>query len=96
MKARVVEDRNRITGAGVTAGLDFGLTLVAKLRNEKMAQAIQLTMEYDPAPPFHAGAPDTAGVDVTTMIQAMTYPLREEMKVVAASLARGRAKAKAG
>jgi len=96
IKARVVEDRNRITGAGVTAGLDFALTLAAKLRNEKMARAIQLTMEYDPAPPFNAGSPDTAGADVTEMMQAMMYPLREEMKAVAVSLARGDGKAKTG
>ena len=81
---RVVEDRNRITGAGVTAGLDFGLHLTDLLRNEKMARAMQLGLEYDPQPPFHAGTPATAGADVVTMEQAMYVPLRE--KVPAAAL----------
>lgn len=57
---RVVIDRNRITGAGVTAGLDFGLTLVAKLRDDSYAQSLQLLAEYAPAPPFNAGTPATA------------------------------------
>jgi putative intracellular protease/amidase len=57
-KGRVVTDRNRITGAGVTAGLDFALTLVSKLRSEKMARAIALGFEYDPAPPFKNGSPE--------------------------------------
>ena len=47
--ARVVRDRNRITGAGVTAGIDFGLTMVAELREEHYAECIQLLAEYSPA-----------------------------------------------
>ena len=58
---RVVTDRNRITGGGVTAGIDFGLALVAQLRGEDYAKRIQLVLEYDPKPPFSAGSPDTAG-----------------------------------
>jgi cyclohexyl-isocyanide hydratase len=54
---RVVIDRNRVTGGGVTAGIDFALTLVAKLVDEKTAQAVQLRLEYNPAPPFNAGSP---------------------------------------
>lgn len=69
--ARVVIDRNRITGAGVTAGLDFGLTLVAKLRDETYAQAVQLLAEYAPEPPFKAGSPHTAPVPVRDMMAAM-------------------------
>ena len=80
---RVVEDRNRITGAGVTAGLDFGLRLAQLLRNERMAQALQLGLEYDPQPPFHAGTPATAGADVMAMYQVMGAPLREEMAAAA-------------
>ena len=57
---RVVIDRNRITGGGVTAGIDFGLTVVATLWGAEMAQMIQLGQEYNPQPPFNAGAPDTA------------------------------------
>lgn len=58
--ARVVRDRNRLTGAGVTSGIDFALTLVAEIRGQAAAQAIQLQMEYDPEPPFHAGSPHSA------------------------------------
>jgi len=57
--ARVVADRNRITGGGVTSGIDFGLTLLAQLVSEDYAQGWQLGTEYDPHPPFDAGAPDT-------------------------------------
>jgi cyclohexyl-isocyanide hydratase len=59
-KQRVVIDRNRITGGGVTAGIDFGLTVVAELWGAEQAQTIQLGMEYDPHPPFDAGSPDKA------------------------------------
>lgn len=57
---RVVQDRNRITGGGVTAGIDFGLTIAALLRSQAEAEAIQLVIEYAPAPPFNAGTPETA------------------------------------
>ena len=57
---RVVIDRNRITGGGVTAGIDFGLTLAALLRGEEIAKHYQLILEYAPAPPFNAGTPETA------------------------------------
>jgi cyclohexyl-isocyanide hydratase len=60
VNARVVQDRNRITGGGVTAGLDFGLTLAALLRSRDDAEWIQLVIEYAPAPPFNAGLPETA------------------------------------
>ena len=58
--ARVVRDRNRITGAGVTAGLDFGLAMVAEMRDRTYAECCQLMTEYDPDPPFHAGSMKTA------------------------------------
>jgi cyclohexyl-isocyanide hydratase len=58
--ARVVVDRNRITGGGVTAGIDFGLVLLAKLRGDDAAKLTQLAMEYDPEPPFQSGSPKTA------------------------------------
>jgi transcriptional regulator GlxA family with amidase domain len=57
---RVVRDGNVITGGGVTAGIDFALSVVAELAGPETAQAIQLQIEYAPAPPFDAGAPDTA------------------------------------
>jgi cyclohexyl-isocyanide hydratase len=57
---RVVVDRNRITGGGVTAGIDFGLVLAAQWHGEETAKKIQLMMEYDPAPPFGSGSPRNA------------------------------------
>ena len=62
--ARVVVDRNRITGGGVTAGIDGALRLAAELRGEEAAQAIQLEMVYAPEPPFHSGTPETAPPEV--------------------------------
>lgn len=61
VKARSVIDRNRATGGGVTAGIDFALALVAKIAGDDIARTIQLALEYDPAPPFNAGSPDAAG-----------------------------------
>jgi cyclohexyl-isocyanide hydratase len=55
---RVVVDRNRVTGGGVTAGIDFAFSLAALLRGETSARMIQLAMEYDPAPPFRSGSPE--------------------------------------
>ncbi|HEV2569693.1 DJ-1/PfpI family protein [Sphingomonas sp.] len=60
VKERVVFDRNRVTGGGVTAGIDFGLALAARIAGEDHARFIQLSLEYDPAPPFDAGSPDKA------------------------------------
>jgi transcriptional regulator GlxA family with amidase domain len=62
--ARVLRDRNRITGAGVTTGLDFGLTMVAELRDRTYAECCQLMSEYDPNPPFNAGSMKTAPSEV--------------------------------
>ena len=58
--ARIVEDGNRITGGGVTSGIDFGLTLLARLAGEDYAQGWQLGTEYDPHPPFDSGTPAKA------------------------------------
>lgn len=63
-KTRVCTDRNRVTGGGVTAGIDFGLTLAEKLSDRTTAQMIQLMLEYNPAPPFNAGSPETAPAEV--------------------------------
>lgn len=61
VRERVVIDRNRATGGGVTAGIDFALALTAAIRGEDHARLVQLSLEYDPAPPFDAGSPDRAG-----------------------------------
>jgi cyclohexyl-isocyanide hydratase len=72
-KTRVCTDRNRITGGGVTAGIDFGLTLAEKLSDRATAEAIQLMLEYNPAPPFNSGSPDTAPAPVLErIVQRMT------------------------
>ena len=70
VRSRVVIDRNRMTGGGVTAGIDFGLTLLAQLRGEDAAKLSQLAMEYDPAPPFDAGSPESAGPVITAQARA--------------------------
>lgn len=62
---RVVVDRNRMTGGGVTAGLDFGLMLLKVLQGERVAKVQELAMQYDPQPPFNVGVPVKAGPDLT-------------------------------
>jgi cyclohexyl-isocyanide hydratase len=66
---RVVRGGNLITAGGVTAGLDFGLTVVAELIGQNQAEAIQLNLEYDPQPPFHAGTPDTAPANILAEVK---------------------------
>jgi cyclohexyl-isocyanide hydratase len=61
--SRVVRDGRFISGGGVTAGLDFALTMVAELVGEANAKAVQLNIEYAPAPPYNAGHPSVAGAD---------------------------------
>jgi cyclohexyl-isocyanide hydratase len=73
-KTRVCIDRNRITGGGVTAGIDFALTLVSQLVDRKTAEAIQLRIEYNPAPPFNAGSPDTAPAEVLAFMKERIAP----------------------
>lgn len=68
---RIVRDRNRISGGGVTAGIDFGLVLAAELAGEEVAKEIQLSIEYDPAPPFDAGSPESAGSELEARVRAL-------------------------
>ena len=68
-KTRVCVDRNRITGGGVTAGIDFALTLVSILTDRQTAEAIQLRLEYNPAPPFNAGSPDSAPQEIVVLLK---------------------------
>jgi len=73
-KTRVCVDRNRITGGGVTAGIDFALTLVSQMVDRRTAEAIQLRLEYNPSPPFNAGSPDTAPADILAMMKERIAP----------------------
>lgn len=71
VKQRVVFDRNRVTGGGVTAGVDFGLALVAAIAGDDHARFVQLSLEYDPAPPFDSGSPDKADAATLEKYRAM-------------------------
>jgi cyclohexyl-isocyanide hydratase len=71
-KTRVCVDRNRVTGGGVTAGIDFALTLVSILADRRTAEAIQLGIEYNPAPPFNSGSPDTAPPEILALMKQKT------------------------
>jgi cyclohexyl-isocyanide hydratase len=83
---RVVFDRNRVTAAGISAGLDFALALSARLRGPDAARTSQLVAEYAPAPPFAAGTPESAGPAITARALAILAPLVEGAE--AAALAR--------
>lgn len=72
---RVVIDRDRVTGAGVTSGIDFGLTLLGLLCGEEVAKITQLMMEYTPVPPFNAGTPETAGQEIVDSLMQFGRPL---------------------
>lgn len=72
---RVVQDRNRITSGGITAGIDFGLRIAAQLRGEDYARALELTLEYDPQPPFGSGTPEKAPPNIEKAARAMYEPL---------------------
>jgi cyclohexyl-isocyanide hydratase len=73
-RERVVHDRNRLTGGGVTAGIDFGLKLVELLRGREQAETIQLTIEYAPQPPFNAGEPETAPKAIVDAVRQRRAP----------------------
>jgi cyclohexyl-isocyanide hydratase len=79
---RVVIDRNRITGGGVTSGIDLGLAIAAELFGEAIAQAIQLGIEYNPQPPFQSGSPKTAPADITAKVTADSQTLQETRRQI--------------
>jgi cyclohexyl-isocyanide hydratase len=76
-KSRVCIDRNRITGGGVTAGIDFALTLVSIMVDRQMAELIQLRLEYNPAPPFNSGSPDTAPPEILALMKERIVPFQQ-------------------
>jgi cyclohexyl-isocyanide hydratase len=86
-KVRVCTDRNRITGGGVTAGIDFALTLVSMLVDRKTAEAIQLRLEYNPAPPFNSGSPDTAPAETLALMRDRIAPYQARRQEAVASAA---------
>jgi cyclohexyl-isocyanide hydratase len=88
-RARVVQDRNRITGGGVTAGIDFGLQIVSQLRSRSYAEAVQLYLEYDPQPPFDAGTPATAPAEVNAFLTDM-FAGMQDLATATARRARAR------
>ncbi|MEG3131878.1 DJ-1/PfpI family protein [Pantoea cypripedii] len=82
VQERVVRDRNRITGAGVTSGIDFALTVAEELLGRAAAENIQLQMEYDPAPPFHSGSPRSASAERLTEAQQQIAEFIARRRVV--------------
>ncbi|MBB6123437.1 DJ-1/PfpI family protein [Sphingobium subterraneum] len=88
---RVVIDRNRMSGGGNTAGIDFGLTLGAVFRGEEEAKRCQLIMEYAPAPPFKSGTPQEADPKMVAAIKAgrvgMDKMVKDAAEAAAAKLA---------
>jgi hypothetical protein len=87
-EARVERDGKTITGGGVTAGIDFAFTLLAELAGEDYAQAVQLSLEYDPHPPFLAGSPDIAPPEVLAKVRARMAPIAAARLAAAREAAR--------
>ena len=84
---RIVRDRNRISGGGVTAGIDFGFALAAELAGEEVARTIQLALEYDPQPPFAAGSPQGAGPEIVARLRALQGARLERVEAALARAA---------
>jgi cyclohexyl-isocyanide hydratase len=84
---RVSVDRNRITGGGVTAGIDFALSLIGILIDDQTAQLVQLLMEYNPAPPYRAGHPDVAPSELVNVGRALCAQMAPELFAAGAEVA---------
>jgi cyclohexyl-isocyanide hydratase len=84
---RVVRDRNRMSGGGVTAGIDFGLSLLAELAGEELAKSVQLGLEYDPQPPFDSGSPEKAGAERAKRVRNQVTAMMERRKKAVAEAA---------
>jgi cyclohexyl-isocyanide hydratase len=93
---RVVVDRNRVTGAGVTSGLDFAFVLLNLLRGEDVARRLQLMLEYDPAPPFSSGHPSVADRATVAAVQEMAGAMLKRREAVSAAAARRREQGEGG
>ena len=90
VRERIVEDRNRFSGGGVTSGIDFALALAARIRGDDFARFIQLSIEYDPNPPFDAGSPDKVPPEILEryykLIEAAVPDREAKVKSIAKSL----------
>lgn len=90
VEARVVTDGRLITGGGVTAGIDFGLAVIAELAGRELAEAIELGLEYDPQPPFGTGSPERAGPELVARMRALSARIQgvrlEQVRRAAAAL----------
>ena len=90
VRERIVEDRNRFSGGGVTSGVDFALALASRIRNEDFARFIQLSIEYDPNPPFDAGSPDKVSPEILQryykMVEAAMPDRDAKVKAIAEAL----------
>jgi len=86
-EGRVVQDGNLITAGGVTAGIDFGLTIVAELAGREEAETIQLGLEYRPEPPFDAGGPEIASAKVLEEARRRGDASRREREAILARIA---------
>jgi cyclohexyl-isocyanide hydratase len=84
---RVVKDRNRITGGGVTAGIDFGLVVASELFGSAVAQEIQLMIEYNPAPPFPGGSPKAALPELVERVIRTRHQVQSERRRIAERVA---------
>jgi cyclohexyl-isocyanide hydratase len=82
VQERVVRDGNLLTGGGITAGIDFALTLASELFGEEAAQAVQLALEYAPAPPFDAGTPFSAPRSIVERARERSAPSVERRRAV--------------
>jgi len=90
VRERIVEDRNRFSGGGVTSGIDFALALAARIRGESFARFIQLAIEYDPHPPFDSGSPDKVSPEILEryykMVEAAIPDREAKVKAIADAL----------
>lgn len=85
-QGRVVKDGNLFTGGGVTAGIDFALTLVAEIAGQPAAEAVQLGLEYAPAPPFASGTPEAASSEVVALVRERFKASRREREAILRSM----------
>jgi len=86
-EGRVVRDGKFMTGGGVTAGIDFALTMVAELAGRDVAESIQLGIEYAPAPPFDSGSPETARPEILAAVRERMSATRVQREAVVAKVA---------